>query len=172
MKRALLFVSLAITACARSAPPLPGDSVSADGGVTLSPARFTTIPSAEAPLGPVESKLFAPELVMEHQAAIGITPAQRDAINKEVESGQAELLHLQWDLQGDKEKLVAALDTDKVDEAKASAQAAKVMADENRIKSAHLSMLVRVKNLLTPEQQKKLRELREPALPAARAAGP
>lgn len=161
MKRALVLLLLACAACARSSPPLPGDSVSADGGVSLSPAKFSTVPNAESPLGPVESKLFAPELVMEHQAAIGIEPAQRDAILKEVEHGQSELLHLQWDLQGDKEKLVAALDTDKVDEAKATAQATKVMDDENRIKSAHLLMLVRVKNTLTPEQQKKLRELRE-----------
>jgi Spy/CpxP family protein refolding chaperone len=53
------------------------------------------------------------------------------------------------------------LDTSVIDEAKAMAQASRVMDAENRVKSAHLVMLVRIKNLLTPDQQKKLRELRD-----------
>ncbi len=172
MRVVWLFGLLAVAGCARSAPPLPGDSVSADGAVALSPPKFSTVPAAtaaqDAPaLGPVESKLFAPELVMEHQAAIGVTPAQRDAILKEIEHGQTEMLHLQWDLNGDKEKLVSVLDADKIDEAKATAAASRVMDDENRIKSTHLSMLVHVKNALSPDQQHKLRELRD----GARAAG-
>jgi Spy/CpxP family protein refolding chaperone len=159
--------ALALAACAKNeAPPLPGDSVGADGAVALSPTRFSTVPAVhetdtKQALGPIESKLFAPEVVMEHQAAIGVTPAQKDAILKEVQQGQAAMLHMQWDLNGDKEKLVALLDTDKIDEAKASAQAAKLMADEDRIKAAHLTMLIHVKNVLSAEQQKKLRALRD-----------
>lgn len=159
MKLRLTLSLVLLLGCARSAPPLPGDSVSVDGGVTLSPPRLSTAPS-DAPLGAIESKLFTPELIMENQAALGITPAQRDAILKEVERGQTEILHLQWDLQGEKEKLVAVLDVDKVDEARAKDQATHVMDFENRVKSAHLMMLVRVKNALTPAQQKTLRELR------------
>lgn len=169
--RALVpIAALALAACARSeAPPLPGDSIGSDGSVALSPARFSTVPAVESaaparPLGPIESKLFAPEVVMEHQAAIGVDPAQKDAILGDVQRAQADMLKMQWDLKGDQEKLVAILDADKVDEAKASAQAARLMADEDRIKAAHLALLVRVKNVLTPEQQKKLRALRdEPA---------
>jgi Spy/CpxP family protein refolding chaperone len=173
---ALVFaLTLALVAagagCARSAPPLPGDSVASDGAVALSPPKFSVAAApAEAPLGAVESKLFAPEVVMEHQGAIGIGPGQRDAILKEVERGQSEMLHLQWELNGDKEQLVAILDADKIDEAKATAQAARVMNDENRIKSAHLVMLVRVKNALSPEQKKKLRELRDRERPGAAPA--
>lgn len=154
-----LVLLAAAIGCARSAPPLPGDSVAVDGAVTLSPPRFSSAPS-EAPLGAIESKLFPPELIMENQAALAVTPTQRDAILKEVEHGQTGILHLQWELQGEKEKLVAVLDADKVDEAKAKDQAAHVMDFENRVKSAHLMMLVRVKNTLTPTQQKTLRELR------------
>jgi Spy/CpxP family protein refolding chaperone len=170
-RRVLVVAAFALAACAKSAPPLPGDSVGADGAVALSPPKFSTIPEVHASdakpaLGPIESKLFAPEVVMEHQAAIGVTPAQKDAILKEVQRGQADMLHMQWDLDGDKEKLVALLDTDKVDEAKASAQAARLMADEDRIKAAHLSMLVRIKNMLSGEQQQKLRQLRDEGRPA------
>ncbi len=115
---------------------------------------------SEAPLGAIESKLFPPELIMEHQAAVAIQAAQREAIFKEVERGQTDMLHLQWDLQAEKEKLVGMLDVDKVDEAKVKDQATRLMDFENRIKSSHLLMLVRVKNILTPEQQNTLRELR------------
>ena len=155
MKKILLLFSF-LAACARAAPgPLPGDSVT-DAGVTLSPPRMTT-----APLGAIESTLFPPELVMENQGAIGVDAAQREALTKEIDKGQSERLRLQWQLDAEKEKLVKILDADKVDEAKATEQASRVMTEENRIKTANLAMLVRVKNLLTPDQQKKLRELRK-----------
>ena len=97
---------------------------------------------------------------MENQGALGIDQAQRDALTKEIDKGQSERLRLQWQLDAEKEKLVNLLAADKVDEARATEQATHVMDQENRIKSAHLAMLIRVKNLLTPEQQKKLRDLR------------
>ena len=152
MKKILL--ALLVTACARSGP-LPGDSVT-DAGVTLSPPKMNTAP----PVGAIEATLFPPELVMENQGAIGITNEQRDALTKEIDKGQSERTRLQWQLDAEKEKLVKILDADKVDEAKATEQATHVMDYENRIKSAHLAMLIRVKNLLTPEQQTKLRDLR------------
>ncbi len=156
MKKLLLLVLL-LAACARSAPgPLPGDSVT-DAGVTLSPPRLSTAP----PLGAIEATLFPPELVMENQGALGVDAAQREALTKEIDKGQSERLRLQWQLDAEKEKLVKILDADKVDEAKATEQASRVMTEENRIKTANLAMLVRVKNLLTPDQQKKLRELRK-----------
>ena len=152
-----LFLLLVITACARAAPgPLPGDSVT-DAGVTLSPPRMSTAP----PIGAIEAALFPPELVMENQGALGIDQAQRDALTKEIDKGQSERLRLQWQLDAEKEKLVKLLDADKVDEPKAVEQASHVMDYEDRIKSAHLAMLIRVKNLLTPDQQKKLRDLRK-----------
>jgi len=159
MRRSVLFF-LILAACAkRSEPPLPGDSVSASGTVQLAAPKFSTMPEP-VPLGAIESKLFAPDLVMEHQAAIKLDGAQRESVLKEIDRGQSELTHLQWDLQAEKEKLVTILDVDKVDEKKANDQATRVMEQENKIKSAHLGMLVRIKNLLTPDQQKKLREIR------------
>ena len=157
MKKLLLLLLLScVCACARSAGPLPGDSVSSDGGLTLSPPRLQS-----PPLGSIEATLFPPELVMENQGALGIDQAQREALTKEIDRGQSERLRLQWQLDAEKEKLVKLLDADKVDEARATEQAARVMDYENRIKSGHLAMLIRVKNLLTPDQQKKLRDLRK-----------
>lgn len=169
--RLLLLGSLLLVACARSErAPLPGDSVSKDGGVTLTPSRVpvgtASITSGAAPSS-IEGKLFPPELVMENQAAIKLTPVQRDAIAKEVERGHAELLKLQWELDAEKEKLIAILDKEKIDEAKSKQAALEVMKREDAIKGGHLAMLVRVKNTLTTEQQTQLQAIRE----AARCGG-
>lgn len=163
MRARTILLLVALVGCAKSsAPPLPGDSVAQDGSVALSPPNFSTAPAdAPQPLGPIESKLFAPEVIMEHQSALGVSAEQKKTILDEVQRGQADMLHLQWDLNGDKEKLVAILDHDKVDEAAAGAQATRLMQDEDRIKASHLAMLIRVKNVLSADQQKKLRELRD-----------
>jgi hypothetical protein len=156
MKKLFFLICLiCLGACARSGP-LPGDSIATDGAVTLSPPR---LPSPA--LGPIEATLFPPELVMENQGALGIDATQREALTKEIDKGQSDRLHLQWQLDAEKEKLVKLLDADKVDEARATEQATHVMDFENRIKSAHLATLIRIKNLLTPDQQKKLRDLRK-----------
>lgn len=163
----LLLVAFAciLAGCARSRDPLPGDSVAADGGVTLSPPRLSTSPyearEAREPLGAIEERLFPPELVMEHQVELAITPAQKDRLLAEVSEGQATMVRLQWDLQGAKERLVAALGATHVDERAATAAADVVLEHEAKVKRAHLAMLVRVKNILSAEQQGQLRTLRE-----------
>ncbi len=175
---ALTLISAMQVSCAKSAGPLPGDSVSADGGVTLSPPRMSTAPrtqEAREPresLGAIESRVFPPELIMDHQGELGIEQAQRDALVKEVEQSQAEMVHLSFDLQAEKEKLVKVLDADHVDEARSREAAARLMERENKVKASNLAMLVRVKNLLTPAQQKKLRTLRDgPAASSVLDAG-
>lgn len=166
---AALLATTSLTACAKSSPPLPGDSVDADGGIRLSPPRLSTAPSeareAREGLGPIESRLFPPELVMEHQGELVITDEQKRAILSEAEKGQSAMLRLQWELQGEKEKLVKILDADRVDEAKVQEAAARLMDRETKVKASHLGMLVRIKNVLTTDQQAKLRELRTTAGP-------
>lgn len=167
--RVLLGLStISLFACSKRSGPLPGDSVSEDGAVALSPPRLDTSPrdsresaSSREPLGAVESRLYPPELVMDHQGELGIEPKQRDALLHEVQRGQSEMLHLQWDLQGEKEKLVKVLDGEKVDEQASAAAAARVMERENKVKGSHLAMLVRVKNLLTGPQQAQLKSIRD-----------
>ena len=113
---------------------------------------------------------------MEHQVEIDLTISQRDAISKEVEKLQKDMLAMQWDMQHEKEKLVKTLDAEHVDETASNASAARVMELENKIKSAHLAMLIHVKNTLTADQQRKLRGARDqergaPA-PSAKPAPP
>jgi len=67
---------------------------------------------------------------------------------------------LQWKLQDEMEKLVGLAKQPRVDEQQILAQLEKVLAAEREIKREQVTLLVRIKNKLTPEQQGKLSELR------------
>ncbi len=109
---------------------------------------------------PIGSKLFPPDLIMNHQQELGIEPQQRDAIAKEVEQTHSQIFPLQWKMSAAAEVLAKELDSPKIDESKALLLANKVMSLEQEVKRAHLSLLIRIRNLLTDAQRAKLAELR------------
>lgn len=112
---------------------------------------------------PLARHLFPPERVMGHAQEIGLDDAQRTAIRKEVQKAQSKFLDLQFDIQTEMETMVRLVKENKVDEPKVLAQLDKVLALEKEIKKAQISLLVRIKNILTPAQQAKLSEMpREP----------
>ena len=104
---------------------------------------------------------FAPELVLKHARAIGLTKAQREAMVKDIGRVTGDTTQLQLTMMegfGDVEALSAA---DPVDEQALLAAIHDVLSAELRVKEAHMGLLVRVRNLLTPEQRQQLAELRE-----------
>jgi len=109
---------------------------------------------------PIAENLFLPELVMRYAADIGLEERQRTAIKDAIQKAQSHFVDLQWDLQAESERMVRLLQARPVDEAAVLAQADRVMALEREIKRAHLSLLVRIKNLLAEPQQAKLMVLR------------
>jgi Spy/CpxP family protein refolding chaperone len=64
-------------------------------------------------------------------------------------------------MQGEAGKLAQLLQPPKVDEAAALAQVDKVLGMEREVKRAQISLLIEIKNLLTPPQQQKLFDLRK-----------
>ena len=112
---------------------------------------------------PIGRQLFPPELVMGHQEEIGLQEKQRAAIRAEVVKVQTRFIDMQWQLSEESEKMVNLLRAVPIDEAKVLEQADKVMSQERDVKKMHLSMLVRIKNLLTTEQIAKLQEIRRKA---------
>lgn len=116
---------------------------------------------AEAPGGddPFSRYLFAPEVVMSHSLEIGLQDTQKTAIRNEVQKIQSKFLDSQFELQGEGEKMVRLLQEDTVDEAKTLAQADRILALEREIKRTQISLLVRIKNILTPAQQARLVEI-------------
>jgi Spy/CpxP family protein refolding chaperone len=153
MKQLLLIGALiSVNAAAPAAPPSETDV-----------AQSLSRPAGSSqPQGPdeVAQNLFPPELIIEHRQDIGLDEAQSKALKDAVQQAQARFLDLQWDMQTETGKLAHLLQAPRIDEAAALAQADKVLGMETTVKKAQLSLLIRIKNLLTPEQQQKLTELR------------
>jgi Spy/CpxP family protein refolding chaperone len=109
---------------------------------------------------PIGQSFFAPELVIQHQEAIGLSPEQKEYIKTEIRQAQLKFTELQWKLQDEMEKLVGLVKQPQVNEQQVLGQLEKVLAAEREIKREQVTLLVRIKNKLTPEQQGKLSELR------------
>ena len=121
-------------------------------------AAFAQQPSPEG--DPIAKFLIPPELVMAHGQEIGLTDAQSASIKSELRKTQTKFLDLQWDMQEETGRMTQLLQQSPVDEAKVLERADKIMSMEREIKRAHLTLLVRLKNLLTPAQIAKLASLR------------
>ena len=131
----------------------------------LAPAALHAQPPAppdSSEPNPIERRLFPPELVMRHQEAIALGEDQRQTLIHEVQQLQSDIVPLQFELSEAVEKLERMLAGPAIDEAGALAQVDQVTGLEARVKKRHLALLVRIKNLLTEEQQRKLEELRRP----------
>lgn len=139
------------------------------GGASLAAAQGPP-PHPGPGRDPILEHLFPPELVMANQGTIELSEAQRSAIIKEMKSAQGQFVELQWKVQEQADKVGQLISSAPVDEAKASAEADKLMDLERQMKRGHLLLLVRIKNALTPEQHEKLKKLRR-AMPPPQPPG-
>ena len=98
-----------------------------------------------------------------NQKAIGLDDTQKTFVRSEVLKAQTRFTELQFRLQDAMEALTALLKQNPVDEAQVLAQLDKVLDAEREIKRTQIALMVRVKNKLTPEQQSRLRQLRDEA---------
>jgi Spy/CpxP family protein refolding chaperone len=118
-------------------------------------------PPPGPPDDPFARYLFPPDRIMSHGLEIGLEDAQKTAIRNEVQKVQSKFLDAQFDLQGESEKLMRLLQEKTIDETKVLAQVDRILALEKDIKKTQISLLVRIKNLLTPAQQAKLTEIQK-----------
>ena len=103
---------------------------------------------------------FPPELVMQHQSEIGLQDSQRTALTSAVQQAQAKFMDTQWKLSAEAEKMGRLLQGTQVDEAQVLEEVDRILALEREIKRGQISLMVRIKNTLTPAQQAKLAEIR------------
>lgn len=115
---------------------------------------------AAEPEDPLERHLFPPELVMENGSRIGLDETQRKAIRAAIQETLPSTLDLEWQAQDQTRELERLLAEPRPDLEAVLAQADRVLELERKVKRAHLSLLVRIKRTLTPEQQQKLQRLR------------
>jgi Spy/CpxP family protein refolding chaperone len=109
---------------------------------------------------PMGKAFFPPELVMQNQDAINLTEIQRNNIAKEMQNAQSEFMTLQWDLSKETEKLKSLIEIERPSEKDVLEQLEKILAVENKIKKRQIILLIRIKNLMTHEQQEKLQQLK------------
>jgi Spy/CpxP family protein refolding chaperone len=123
---------------------------------------LTSLVYAQNPANPdpLADLLFPPDLVMARQNAIGLSEAQKTYLNAEMQNAQSRFTQMQWQLQEAMEGLVGLLKQPKADETQVIAQLDKVLNSEREIKHAQISLMVRIKNNLTVEQQHRLQALK------------
>ncbi len=117
-------------------------------------------PQPPYPQDPMSENLFPPELLMQHQKALGLTDDQKNFTKSEIQKAQTKFTDLQWQLQSEVETMAALVKQDRVDEQQALAQLEKVMNLEREMKKTQITLIVRLKNKLTPGQQVLLREIK------------
>jgi Spy/CpxP family protein refolding chaperone len=108
---------------------------------------------------PFAGAFFPPELVLLARDRIALTQEQQEAFRARVEKTQPRSDELRMKLERETAALSALAKQERVDETALVAQLDKVLDSERELKHLHIGILVAIKNLLTPEQQTKLREI-------------
>jgi hypothetical protein len=98
--------------------------------------------------------------VMAHQQEIALSDAQRAAIQKAMKEAQGTLIDKQFAMTLEVEKLQHLLDVPSPDEGKVIEQVDRVLAIEKEVKHAQLSLMVKIKDSLSEQQQTTLARLR------------
>ena len=109
---------------------------------------------------PLAGYLFPPELIMANQRAINLTDSQRNSLQQAMADAQGKFIGLQFKMSSEVEKLQSLLQPASVDESKVLDQVDRVLAVEREVKRAQLSLMIRIKNMLTQQQQAQLGVLR------------
>ena len=140
----------------------------ASNGVIVISTKKGSVVSPTACVAPASSGadsfgkyLYAPEFVMAHQEAIGLTERQRTAIQDAIKAIQSKtIVDTQFKLASATERLTRLLAGASVDEPAVLQQIDETLALEREVKRAQMTLLVRIKNQLTAQQQRLLDKLR------------
>ena len=101
---------------------------------------------------PFQGKLFAPNVILEHQDELGLTKEQFTAIRSAVVEVQGSVAEHEWDLREAYMHVLEDLDESPVDENRVLANVEKALLAENEVKKLQVGLLVKLRNLLTDEQ--------------------
>ena len=101
---------------------------------------------------PFKGKLFAPNVILENRDALGLSKDQFTDIRRAVVDVQANVAEHEWELAEAYQELMAELDNSPIDEAAVLEYVEAALLAENEVKKLQVTMLIRLKNLLTDEQ--------------------
>jgi Spy/CpxP family protein refolding chaperone len=160
MKQCVMVIGLMLGA---STAALSQDPVCVIDGArrTMSECGFGRPQQQQPPeADPLARFFFPPELVMAHQQEINLTDAQRTAMQKAMKEAQGKFIDTQFSMSSEMSKLQGLLQSKTVDETRVLEQIDRVLGLEREVKHAQLTLMIRVKNLLTEEQQMILNRFR------------
>jgi Spy/CpxP family protein refolding chaperone len=106
-----------------------------------------------------QGKLFAPNIILEHQDELQLTKEQFTQIRAAVVAVQANVAEHEWDLREAYQRVLADLDEDPVNADAVLEHVQAALAAENEVKKLQVAMLVELRNLLTEKQVAYLRSL-------------
>ena len=107
-----------------------------------------------------KGKLFAPNIILEHQDELNLSKEQFTAIRAAVVEVQANVAEHEWDLREAYQRVIADLDDEPVDENKIMENVEAALLAENEVKKLQVAMLIRLRNLLTDEQMAYLQSVK------------
>jgi len=108
---------------------------------------------------PFAGAFFPPEMVLLAGDRIALTPQQAGAFHARMEKIKLRSDELRAKLEHETAALSSLAKQERVDEVVISMQLDRVLDVERELKHLHVGAAVAIKNLLTPEQQAKLREI-------------
>ena len=99
-----------------------------------------------------KGKLFAPNIILEQRSELNLTKQQFTAIRAAVVEIQSGIAEHEWDMQEAYQALMLELEKAPIDEVEVLKYANAALLAENQVKKKQMTMLIRLKNLLSAEQ--------------------
>jgi Spy/CpxP family protein refolding chaperone len=115
--------------------------------------------------------LFSPQLLRRHQHELKLTQEQREYIVREINAAQSEFTAMQWNLESEIRGLTRLVENRESEESAILEQLNSVLDLEKEIKRKQLLMAVRIRNKLSDEQLRILRDIRLRAAQEIRRRG-
>lgn len=106
-----------------------------------------------------KGKLFPPNVILEHQDALGLSKEQFTDIRAAVVEVQANVAEHEWDLRTAYQAVLTELDNSPIDSDKVMELVSDALQAENEVKKLQVGMLIKITNLLTDDQMDYLREI-------------
>lgn len=129
-------------------------------------ALLSNAARANEPADPFAERLFPPDLILHNGDAIGLSDEKRQEIVSRMEKAQPRFQELEQGLKKERDAMVTLLDREKPDETALLKQLDALLAREREIKREQFGLMLSLRNMLTSEQQARLKELRKTHAPS------
>ena len=106
-----------------------------------------------------KGKLFPPNVILENQDELGLSKEQFTAIRAAVVEVQSNVAEHEWDLREAYRSVLDELDKQPIDEDEVLSKVEAALRAENEVKKLQVTMLIKLRNLLTDEQAEYLRSV-------------